>query len=334
MSTVDFGSISPRTAAYAQKQLLTRAIGQMVFERWGQSKEQPGHMSKTSVFRRYNSLSTTPMFLVEGVTPAGQPLTTTDVTVTLGQMGGVVNLTDIVLDTHEDPVLQEVTDLLGEQAGQQVETMRYGILKAGTNVVYANGATRAAVNTPISLAVHRKATKALKRQNAQQHTKALKSTPSYKTEPVAKSYIGFVHPDLEADYRNMVGADGKTVFIPVEKYGSMSPYENEIGSVEGVRLLTSTILVPFYDAGGAKGLMTSSGGVNTDVYPVLYCGANAYGVIALKGKYSIIPMICNPVANAASDPLAQKGSAGWKTMQAAVILNDAWMVRLEVGVTA
>ena len=35
-----------------------------------------------------------------------------------------------------------------------------------------------------------------------------------------------------------------------------------------------------------------------------------------------------------SDPLAQRGHVGWKTMQTAVILNDAWMIRLECAATA
>ena len=30
---------------------------------------------------------------------------------------------------------------------------------------------------------------------------------------------------------------------------------------------------------------------------------------------------------------AQRGHAGWKTMQTAQILNDAWMCRLEVAAT-
>jgi N4-gp56 family major capsid protein len=33
------------------------------------------------------------------------------------------------------------------------------------------------------------------------------------------------------------------------------------------------------------------------------------------------------------DPLGQKGTAGWKCMQTSVILNDAWMVRVEVAAT-
>ena len=332
-NSTSFGDISPRTAAYAAKDLLKRAIPSLVLELFGQAKVLPANSSKTITWRKFTALDTTPAVLTEGVTPTSQVLSTTDVTVTLQQLGSVVTITDVVMDTHEDPVLQESIDLLGEQAAQMVERMRYGQLRAGTNVVYANGASRAAVNTTITLAVQRKVTRSLKRQNAEQITKVVRSTPNFGTEPVAKSFIGLCHTDLESDLRNMLGADGKIVFVPTEKYGSMTPYASEIGKVEDVRYITSTIFAPFPDAGGAKGLMQSTSGVNADVYPILYIAKHAYGIVALKGAFGITPTVVNPKPSD-SDPLAQRGKVGWKSMQAAVILNDQFLVRAEVAATA
>lgn len=333
MATTNYGDISPRTAAYASKTLLKRAIPAMVIERFGQAKSLKENSTKSMIWRRYNALPTQPTALQEGVTPTSTTLTTTDVNVNLVQYGSLVTITDVVMDTHEDDVLNEAIDLLGEQAAQMIEIMRYGVLRSGTNVVYANGASRSSVNQPITLAVQRRATKSLKRQNAQQITKVVKSTPAFGTEAVAPAYIGLTHPDLESDLRNMTGADGKTVFVPAEKYGSMTPYENEIGKAEDVRYLTSTIFTPWTDAGGPKGPMTSTGGTNADVYPILIIGKDSYGIVALKGMFALVPMVVNPKP-ASGDPLAQRGHVGWKAMQAAVILNDQWMVRIEVAVTA
>lgn len=333
MATTNFGDISPRTAAYAEKELLKRAIPFMVLERFGQSKQLPNNMTKTVVFRRYNALDTTPTALVEGVTPGSQSMTSTDVTCVLTQYGSRITITDVIIDTHEDDVLNEAIEILGEQAPQVIERMRFGVLRAGTNVVYGNGASRATVNTPITLTAQRRVVKALKRQNAEQITKVIKSTPAWGTEAVAKSYIALIHPDMEPDVRNMIGADGKSVFVPVEKYGSMVPYENEIGKVDDVRYLSSTIFTPFLDAGAAKGLMTSTSGTNADVYSALFVGANAYGVVALKGMYALTPMVVNPKPSD-SDPLAQRGHVGWKAFSGAAILNDAWMCRGEFAVTA
>lgn len=327
MAQTAYGDISPRTAAYAAKELLKRGLPFLVLEKFGQAKPLPANHSKTMIFRRYNALPTTPVALTEGVTPAGQTLNSTDVSVTLSQYGDKTTITDVIMDTHEDPVLSEATELLGEQAAQIVEKVRYGVLKAGTNVFYANGATRAAVNTPLTLTLQRRTTRALKRQNGRPITKIVRSTPSYETANVAPAFIGLVHPDLESDIRNMPG------FVPVEKYGSISPYENEIGKVEDCRYLTSTIFDPWLSAGGAAGTMLSGNGTAADVYAVLYLAANAYGIVALKGAFAITPMVVNPKPSD-SDPLAQRGHVSWKTMQGAVILQDAWMARAEVSCTA
>lgn len=334
MANTAYGDISPRTAAYAEKELLKRAIPFMVLEKFGQAKALPGNSTKSIVFRRYTALDPTPTALSEGVTPGSLTMQSVDIPCVLTQYGSMITLSDIIMDTHEDNVLNEAIELLGEQAAQMIEKMRFGKLVAGTNVVYANGASRNAVNTPLSLAVQRKVVKALKRQNAEPITKVVKSTPAFGTEPVGKAFIGLIHPDLEADVRNMLGSDGRSCFTPYEKYGAtMSPYENEVGKVEDVRYLSSTIFAPFPDAGGAKGTMVSTSGVNADVYPVLFVATNAYAIVALKGMFALTPMVVNPKPSD-SDPMAQRARVAWKAMQGAVILNDAWMCRAEVGATA
>lgn len=327
MAAVNYGDISPRTAAYAEKELLKRGIPYLVLEKFGQSKPLPDHSSKVIKFRRYNALNNTPVALTEGVTPDSETLTATDVPATLSQYGGLVTITDVIMDTHEDPVLNESTTLLGEQAAQLIEKMRFGVLKAGTNVQYANGAARNAVNTALTITLQRRATRALKRQNGRAITNVIRSTPAYETANVAPAFIGLIHPDLESDVRNM------TNFVPMEKYGTLTPFENEIGKVEDVRYLSSTIFSPWEDGGGAKGTMLSTTGTSADVYPVLYLAANAYGIVALKGMFAVTPMVVNPKPSD-SDPMAQRGHVSWKAMQTCVILNDAWMIRAEVGCTA
>jgi len=331
MANSVYGDISPRTAAYAAKELLKRGIPYMVLEKFGQAKPLPAASSTTIKFRRYTALTAVPTALVEGVTPTAQTLGVTDVPVTLTQYGGLVKISDVIMDTHEDDVLNESIALLGEQAAQQIENMRFGKLIAGGNFGYTNGATRSAVNTPLTIAAQRKAIRALKGQNARPITTIVRSTPSYGTEAVAPAFIGLIHPDLEADLRN------HSQFVPAEKYGSITPWENEIGKMEDVRYLSSTIFAA-YTADADKGAITSTmipnatTAANAAVYPVLYLGRDAYGITALKGQYAVTPMVVNAKPSD-SDPLAQRGSVGWKTMQSAVILNDAWMYRLETACT-
>lgn len=328
-SPMTYGDISPRTAAHAVAKMLTRGVPHLVIEKFGQVYVMPNRSTKVAKWRRYNALPLALTPLVEGVTPAGSRVTVTDVTATLEQHGDFVPFSDVIEDTHEDPFLQQVSEVLGEQAAQTVETLRYNKIKAGTNVFFANGSDRGDVNTPLTLALQRKATRALKRQNAMQITSVVGSTPAFSTEPVEAAFIALVHPDIENDIRNITG------FIPTKKYGTVTPWANEIGAVEDVRYLRSTIFTSFPGAtgvvGGATSTMVNTGGF-ADVYPVLYIAKDAYGIVPLKGKDSLAIMVVNPKP-AVGDPLGQKGTAGWKCMQTSVILNDAWMVRVEVAAT-
>lgn len=186
------------------------------------------------------------------------------------------------------------------------------------------------VNGPITLAVQRSITTALNRQNARRFTKVISSNPNFRTEPVEAAYIGLCHPDLETDIRQMSG------FIHTKQYGTVTPWESEIGSVEGVRYLSSTIFAPWADVGAATSGATtyrSTGGTYWDVYPIIYLARDAFGIVPLKGKDSITPMVVNPKP-APGDPLGQRGTVGWKAWQAAVILQDAFMLRAEVCATS
>lgn len=347
MTPMKYGDITPRQAAFSVANLLKRAQPLLVIERFGQTYVLPKNNTRVAKFRRYflegstgsvsgtagdasMPLATTP--LTEGVTPAGRKLANKDYTVQLEQYGDFIGFTDVIMDIHEDfpPLLRELTDILGEQAAQTVETLRFNVLKAGTNVFYANGAARNAVNTPLTLALQRRITRSLKRQNAMPVTNVLKSTPAYNTQPIEASFIALVHPDIENDIRSIPG------FISTKHYASVSPMDGEIGSIEDVRYIRSTVFTPFADAGGTKNTMLSTGGTQADVYPILYIARDAFGIVPLKGDAvngsSVSVMVANPKPTP-EDPLAQRGTAGWKLWSATVILQDAFLIRAEVAAT-
>lgn len=351
MALTAYGDISPRTAAFAVKDLLKRGMPYLILEKFGQSKPLPSNSSKTIKFRRYfldstmvggytpkeyfgddatNIFDPTTKTLSEGVTPTATALEHKDIDATLVQYGDLVTITDIIRDTHEDPILKEAIEILGEQAAIIVEKTRFNVLKAGSNVVYSNGSARASVNTKFTAKDQRIATRTLKRQLAKAITSVVRSTPSYGTESIAPSFVGICHPDLEYDVRAV------TSFVPAEKYGSMSPWEGEIGKISDCRYILSTIIEPWTGVGtcGATGgtNMIENASSQAHVYPILWLARDAFGMVALKGKDSIIPMVVNP-APSDSDPLAQRGHVSWKALVTTIILNDAWMVRGEVGCT-
>lgn len=330
MAATEYGDITPRTAAYVAVELLKRALPYLCLEKFGQAKTLPGNKTQSMKWRRYKSLGVATTALTEGVTPPSKKLTYEDISCTLYQYGDLVEITDVVADTHEDPVIQEATDILGEQAAKTIEVIRYNIVKAGTNVYYANNvAGRTSVTAVMARADQRAIVRGLERQEAKHITTVVRSTPSFNTENVAPAFIGLAHVDLKTDIRGLTG------FIDSKDYGSISRFETEVGACEDVRYLTSTIFTAFADGGsptGAGSTRISTAGAACDVYPVIILGRDAYGIVALKGKFAITPMVINPVPSK-SDPLGQRGSVSWKTMQTAVILNDNYMYRYEVAAT-
>ena len=328
--TTTYGDISPAVAASAAVEMLKRGQPHLVIQQFGQAKPLGKNQTDTQKFRRYERLPAATVPLTEGVTPSGSSPTYTDYTATLDQFGDFLPLTDVIADLHTDPVLIEFSAMIGEQSALTLEMVAFGILKAGSTRYLANGSARTDVNTPLTLSLQRKATRGFNRQLARPFTKKLSSSVNMDTVNVAPAYIGLIHPDLENTVRGLQG------FKDVVDYASQSPYESEVGQVENVRYIMSTVFESWANGGGDKvnaaGVTTvSTAGVKADVYPVLYLAPDAFGIVPLKGKNAITPIVLNPNNPNGADPLGQRGSVGWKTYFTAVILNQSWIARAEVA---
>lgn len=324
--------VSPRTNVYAERTMLKHAMPVVILDKFGQLRPMPKNKTQTIKFRRPKTFTAATTPLVEGVTPTATQFSYEDVETSLKQYGQVVEVTDVIEDTHEDPVLNDAAVQCGENIGRTQEALNWGVLRAGTNVFYANGAARNAVNTPVSLSKQRAVMRALKAQKAYKITRILSGSVNYATRPVEASYPAVHHTDCEQDIRELPG------FTPVADYGSRQVIsEYELGSVEDARYICSPDLDPFTDAGGDRGgsgtNMVSTSGTSADVYPILYMGKEAYGIVPLRGQGSVSPSILRPGQKTKSDPLGQRGYVGWKMWHTSVILNQLWMARLEVAVT-
>jgi N4-gp56 family major capsid protein len=301
----------------------------MVLEKLGLNSPIPQNASLTVKWRRPRTFTAQTVPLVEGVTPKARTFRYDDVTATLKQYGEIIETTDVIEDTHEDPVLNDITVQAGENIGRTKEALLYAVLKAGTNIFYANGSARTDVNTAISLDRHMAVIRSLKAQKAMPITSTLDGSVNFKTTPIERGYVAVAHTDLERDLRALPG------FVPTSMYGNKSTLsEHEIGAVQDCRFILSADLGPIADGGAAKLGMVSTTGTSADVYPILYFGKEAFGNAPLRGKSAVQPSIIPVGKIDKSDPLGQRGIVGWKMYHCAAILNDAWMARFEVAVTA
>ena len=336
MAVTVASDISQRTQGYAATKFLRHVEPTLVLGHFGQVRPIPLNKGNTIKFRRLVPYPALTAPLQEGVTPSVSATQVEDVETTLTQWGDVHGITDVIEDTHEDGniLLDEMMEESGRQAGATFEQQLFNVVKGGTSVYYANGASRSAVNTAVSLNKVRAVVRTLQGNKAKKITKVIAPTVNIGTKGVEAAYVAVGHTDLEPDIRALQG------FKPVVDYGSMKPIcAEELGMVENVRFILSPDLEPFESVGGAPGgNVLSANGSNADVYPLIFFGEDAFGITPLKNQkvgqgnnMVVTPTVINPGTATKDDPLGQRGYVGWKAWWAAVRLNETWMVRLEVA---
>jgi len=328
----------------AEREMLKHAMPIKVLSTFGTQKQIPQNKTDTVVFRRAlpidagtngaPSITTSNYLLQEGVTPGSRTLTYQDVQVTLQQYGVLMKLSSKAEAMYEDDIPGDMVKAVGEHMASIEELISYGVVRGGTNVVYANGTARTAVNTAITLNKLRQAARQLESAHAQLVTEKLAASVNYGTTAVEPGYLVFIHTDMEADFRNL------TNFVPVAKYGSQKPvHEREVGSVERFRVVTSPYFKPFLSAGGTitAGTFLSAGGTSgttADVYPCMVVAQEAWGQVALKGMNAIQPIYLPAKQITHANPMGQFGYVGANFYKNAVRLNENWMVRVEAACSA
>ena len=351
MSIQNYGTVASRNLIRAAQGMLEHAQPITVLGDFGTQREMPQNSTDTLVFRRTlpfgaSTVGTTiegsqryvgtpditasNFVLAEGVTPNANTISFQDVSVTLQQYGVLFKYSSKVEQLYEDDIPGEMVKLTGETLAEVMEMVRYGVLKAGSTVIYANGSSRSAVNTAISLNSLRKAARTLESNRARRVTSRLAPGVNFGTRAVQPAFIVFVHTDAVADIRNLPG------FTRVEEYGSFKPiHDREVGACEDFRFISSPLLKSFAGAGsGTLNGMLSVGASNVDVYPFIIIGEDCWGQVALKGMSAIKPVVLKASQTNHANPLGQFGYVGASTWFATVRLNDAFMARIEAGVTA
>lgn len=347
----NYSTVAQRNLIRAAQDMLAHADGITVLGNFGSMKEHPQNATDTLVFRRTlpfgastagttiegssryvgtPNITATNFLLAEGTTPNANTISFQDVQVTLQNYGLLFKYSNKVELMYEDDVPAEMVKLTGETLGEVLELVRWGVLRAGSTVVYGNGSSRSAVNTVISLNLLRKVARTMESNRAKRVTSRLAPGPDYNTRSVQPAYLVIHHTDVNADVRTLAG------FTRKEDYAQYKPVDDrEIGSCEDFRFISSPLLNPFLAAGsGTLNGCLSVGGANVDVYPLLVVGEEAWGSVALRGMKAIKPVHLKPSTINHANPLGMFGYVGANTWFACVRLNESWMARAEVGVTA
>lgn len=344
MTTV-FGDLTVTQAAHSAKKLLERATPYLVLQQTGDTRPLPSNSTKTLNMRRYKlapntgkfsalgvPLSHTGFVLSEGVTPAAMDISVENFDLTLQQYGMVVSTSDVVDETHIDPVLDEIYGGLGEVSGPMIEYMQWEAVRTGsTNVRLAGGVgAEASIVAPVSIGEIRAAVRNLRANHARFITKTVKSDVRWGTQSIEPAFIAVINSDLEGTIRKQFGAD----FTPVSDYGAgATVLQGEFGKVENVRFVSSSIVGKRPNAGAAVGTATnllSDNATNVNLYDIVIFGANAWCGVALKNEFAVVPTLVRAKPSE-SDPLGQRSKAGFKTMQGAIVTQPAHTVKIVCG---
>lgn len=353
---------TPQAARIARYkgEILKHAMPQEIIGRVGVSvkKEIPKNVSETVTYRRWlpkGATTSTPNNwdvdpathrMNEGETMAGEGLIAQDITISLQEYGVLYRYTNRVADLYEDDVPKEMRKMTGERMGLLLEMIRWGQLKAGTNVFYPTSAltSRNAVGTTgthvINANTLRRVGRSLANNLAMKITDVLKGSGDIGTQPIEAAYIVVCHTDCVADLRGL-SASGSN-FIHISEYGTRQAiHPNELGSWEEFRFVASPHLKPYLLQGGvgAAALFLANGAPGTgsnasDIYPLVVLAEECYGDVKLRGMESFDVTAIDSNLKTKDDPHGQRGYVGASTYFAAVRLNEGQMAVIEVAVSA
>jgi len=330
-------------------EILAHVMPVEVLGKFGLKKPMPKNASENVIYRRWLPKGATTALpnnwvvvpashqLSEGETPVAEQVSAQDITATLVEYGFIYRWSNRVEDLYEDDVPSEIKRLTGERMGLLLEMIRYGQLKAATNVFRAGSvASRSLVIALIGANLLRNIARGLSANLASKITGILSASTGVGTQPIEAAFVIALSSDLEADCRSQL-----TGFVHISEYGSrQAMHENELGSWESYRFICSPHLTPYLAAGGTtagantrltNGIANSAGTEAADVYPMIVLSQECFGDVALRGKGAMNVNMISASTATKDDILGQRGMIGASTYFTCVRLNEGQMAVAEVA---
>lgn len=303
--TVQTAGLAIQLKTTYNRTLLENARDKLVHRQFGKEFTLPKRGGLTMEWRKPNTLPVATTPIPEGTPPTDDTFGYTSLTVTIAQYGAWVKGSDIITVVTLDPLLDNLAEEQGVQAGMTIETIDRDALNTGTTVQYASTAVSRVTVAQAMVINNAEIIEAVR-------TLMVNKAPTYS----GGDYAAVIHPFTWATLiqdTNIVAAmnAGSTT-------GGNKLFEGELVRWMGVRFTQSTMAKVFTGAGAS--------GIN--VYSTLFFGKNAFGVLTLESM-GMETIFHNIGSAGGADPLNQYWTHGWKTTHAIKILQEAFMLRLE-----
>lgn len=290
---------------YYDKRFLDRAKLMLTFDWGAQKRSIPKNSGKTVYFNRFSPLAVATTPLTEATLPAGKDMTTTIVSATVAEYGDYTKVGSLFSLTSIDEGLGEHMDVLGQQAGETVDTLIVAELSAGATVQLAGGKsniTAVAASDTLTGAEIRKAVRTLKTNKAMRFGDGM--------------FHGIVQPFTSYDLF------GNSEWLNTVIYTDPTQLkEGVIGKLHGVVFKESN--------------NSTSEASTVTVYHNFIFGQNAYGIVDVAGSGNAKTYVKTSGPQDTSQPIPRFSTVGWQIDAfVAKTLNANWILNLKAGASA
>ena len=324
MANVNRTTMADAIKTQYERRLLTRALPRLVHGRWGMKARINKYGSYE--LRKYGSLAAITTALTEGTTPTEQSAPSlTLTTITPVFYGAWLGHTDELEMQEFDPLVSEMSAILGEQAGVSADTLIRNDLTANATKDYSGSQS---ARTDLDSPSHDLAYIDFLKQMA-----ALEAANALPVD--GNDFVVVIHPDSWATLMN----DATFVNLFIEESPDSALRSGYVGRILRCKIYVSSNAREYVDGGVST----------TDVYSMLFIGRESYGTVGMAGidpkvvdmgnekggpmtgkRVRPVEIIAKQLGSAgASDPLNQRATLGWKMAFAVSVLNSAWVRDLE-----
>lgn len=305
-STGDFIALANEDAEIYEKEMYDRLIPELNWFKWGQKKRLPKKSGSTVSIRRFENLAVATTAITEGVIPDGEDLVVVKRTATVAQYGNYVRTTEFLQLVGLDDTVVELSQLLGENAGQSIDIIVRDVVLAGTNVFYANGvASRLLTATNIT------------------YNDILRLARTMKVNKVKKISMGNGKMGFIFAVDPYVAYDVKLL----QEYEDYNKHQNSEDLRMGIIAVLGGLM--FVEVDNGK-IATGEGAAAADVHLSYVIGRDAYMVPDIEGSSKPSIIVKAPGSGGSvGDPLDQIASVGWKATLATLRIDELSGLRYE-----
>lgn len=313
-NTTSSTKLAAEIKKFYEKELLKNFKPNLVHLQFGEKKPMPAGNGKSVEFRKIVPLAKETTALTEGVTPTAKEMQFSTITADLKQFGAFTNYTDVLKFASIDPVISTYNEELASQGSITMDAVCRDVLNTTTNVMYCSKKTSSG-ETAVSAYADMDSTCVL---DLKEVFKAVNILKRKNAKKIGDSFVCIAHPDV---ITALMVANLEHGWIDVTKYAHADQiFKGEVGKIAGCR---------FIESSEAKITDRKATGDTSSkmVYSSLFIGEKAYGVIDPEGMG--MESIIKDLGETGYDPLNQRGTIGWKAMQATAILNPEYLLKVE-----